>query len=123
MVWVNWQKCEASRPQSDKSGSRRYVQKIITKFTSTSKTQVNLTTTSQNPSALIISQKWMHQRSLSSSLRSPVFWAEPVPVEVLLKSESSSWMTLPVPSSVMLRAQSAKTTFSAYSNLNVKLED
>ncbi|KAB8302673.1 hypothetical protein EYC80_006037 [Monilinia laxa] len=26
MVWVNWQKCEASRPQSDKSGSRRYVQ-------------------------------------------------------------------------------------------------
>lgn len=65
----------------------------------------------------------MHQRSPSSSLRSPVFWAEPVPVEVLLKSELSSWMIPPVPLSVTSRAQSAKTTFSAYSNPSVKLED
>lgn len=49
------------------------------------------------------------------------FSAVLAPVVVLLKSALNSWTTLLAPSSVTSRDLSVKTTFSAFSNLNVRL--
>merc|ERR1712058_90231 len=69
------------------------------------------------------SQRWIPPRSQSSLLRSPVSWAVPVPVEVLPKSELSSWTTPPEALSATSRAQSAKTTSYACSSPNVRHAD
>ncbi|KAL2072584.1 hypothetical protein VTL71DRAFT_11927 [Oculimacula yallundae] len=69
------------------------------------------------------SQTWIPPRSPSSSSRSPVCWAVPVPVEVLLKSELSSWMIPPEALSATSRAQSAKTISYACSSPNVRHAD
>jgi hypothetical protein len=63
------------------------------------------------------------QRPPSSSQRSPKFSAALAPVVVSLKSVLNSWMTLPAQSFATSRVLSAKTTFSACSNLSVRPAD
>ncbi|KAF3170193.1 hypothetical protein TWF225_011167 [Orbilia oligospora] len=53
----------------------------------------------------------------------PTIFESQVPVEVSPKFVSNSWTTRPEASSETSRDPSEKTTSSASSNLNVKLED
>ncbi|KAH9871658.1 hypothetical protein J1614_005913, partial [Plenodomus biglobosus] len=63
---------------------------------------------------------WIPLRPPLSSSRSPVSLAEPAPVVVSPSAVSNSWTTRPDPSSATSRAQSARTTFSAYSSLSAR---